>query len=188
MSTDKMSEEEKKELFNLLYCLIGAGVGVMGGYIGYLFFSRKKPDSELSRAIQLAKRTNECTDLLGQHEEDIVKIRDGLKQCNSDVIANNNEMEQGLSSYQFFQPIPIASKNIQYGRLLNRIDMAYTLTQLLNQYPSISMGTLEDLNSSLNDWEEHHTKVILLVEEYLPETYSCLHESKLSQSSRQLVV
>ena len=204
-----MSTDEKTAWCNFFYNLLAAGGGCMFGYyMGYAHACRKKSDSEsrlaiksvseprlaiksdseLSRAIKLAKRTKECTELLGQHEEDIAKIRDGLKQCNIDVIANNNEMEQGLISYQFFQPIPIVSKNIQYGRLLNRIDMADTLTKLLTQYPSISMGSFEDLNSSWTDWEEHHKKIVSLVEEYLPETYACLNESKIRQAPGRIVV
>ena len=183
-----MSTDEKAVLCNVLYGLLGAGAGSMFGYLGYLFFSTKKTDSELSRAIQLAKRTTECNELIDQHKEDIVKIRAALKQCDNDVIANNNQMEQGLIGYQFFPSTPSISKYVQYGRLENRIEMADTLTNLLNEYPSLSMVTLDDLNTSWNDWEEHHAKVVSLVKDYLPETYACLNESKLRQDLGQLTL
>ena len=164
----------------------------------YSYFCRKKSDSEsslaitsgseLSRAIKLGTRAKECSVLAGQHDEDIAKIREALKQCDKDVIATNNEnkLEQRLISYQFF--VPAIPKNIQFGRLENRIDMADTITDLLNHYPSLSKGSLDDLNASWHDWEEHHTKVIALVKDYLPETYACLNESKIRQDPGRLVV
>ena len=97
-------------------------------------------------------------------------------------------MEQGLIGYQFFPSTPSISKYVQYGRLENRIEMADTLTNLLNEYPSLSMVTLDDLNTSWNDWEEHHAKVVSLVKDYLPETYACLNESQLRQDLGQLTI
>ena len=165
------------------------GTSNMMGYMGSLFPFPKKSDSELSRAILLTKRMKECNELVSQHEDDIAKIREGLKQCNRDVLASNNEIKQGLTQYPLFKSgIPSISKHMQFGRLENCIDMADTITQLLNQYPSLSMGTLDDLNASWNDWEEHHNKIVSLVEDYLPETYACLNESTLKQRPERMVI
>ena len=165
------------------------GTSNMMGYMGSFFSFPKKPDSELNRAIQLIKRMKECNELVSQHEDDIAKIREGLKQCNRDVLASNNDMKQELTQYSLVKySIPSISKHAHFGRLENCIDMADTITQLLNQYPSLSMGTLDDLNASWNDWEEHHNKIISLVEDYLPETYACLKESTLKPCPERMVI
>ena len=165
------------------------GTSNMMGYMGSLCPFPKKSDSELSRAILLTKRMKECNELVSQHEDDIAKIREGLKQCNRDVLASNNEIKQGLTQYPLFKSgIPSISKHMQFGRLENCIDMADTITQLLNQYPSLSMGTLDGLNASWSDWEEHHNKIVSLVEDYLPETYACLNESTLKQRPERMVI
>jgi hypothetical protein len=172
-----MSTDERTTVFFLL----GSGIGSMMGYLGYLFFFASKPDSELTRAINLAQRIRECTEIIGKHEEDIAQIRSALNQCNLDIVANNSEMEHRPLSYQFFS-------NIQFGRLENRIEMANTITSLLSQYPRLSTGTLDELNATWDEREKHHENIMSLVKEYLPETYACLNEAKINKSSGTLTI
>lgn len=173
-----MSSNDNTAWLDVFYGLMISGAGCMLGYMGYVFFCSNKPESDLSRVIKLTSRIKECNEMIQHHNGDIVKIRTAISVCHTDEMVHHRELEQQLVSYQFFKPQSVASQSMQQHRFEHRQDMAVILTELLNQYPSLSTHTLEDLNASWHDWEEHHAQVMSLVEVYLPEVHACLNESK----------
>ncbi len=169
--------------------LIGAlaMISFGAGYLCLNTFSFFSSIDTTSKSKNYSVELNEIIDLClfqaNTQRDHIAIIKQELHKCNQELIAFNQQVESYESTSILLKRSPQKkTTNANFINQNQRIEMQKDLNELLLLYPNAPSPkniTVDAYREFYTKTEEHHEKVLSIVELYLPDTYAALNTAKM---------
>lgn len=168
-----------------LLMTVGGFILSIVGYLGYKLYYHVTEQDYPHRLITTSESESEKTrQRMYEIGNEVKQINATFQQYNTEAQATYNEFTNAKkSTYQqpsFFYQAESLSRNVSPS------EVSIQLHQLMNEYPQLpnTKLTTETTREFLTELEEHHEKVLSLVEIVLPDLYASLnHLKQVNQST-----